>query len=101
MTAYWIGASGARCRFDAYDEHAPLTAIGCVYIWNMSAAGNHGAVYVGETADLVERLKDHRKERCIQEHGATYIHVLEEANPIQRQEIERDLIEQHDPPCNG
>jgi hypothetical protein len=61
----------------------------------------HKVIYVGETGDLSSRFTDHHKQTCIDRNGATHICVRREEGDAARLAIEKDLVDNYNPPCNG
>jgi excinuclease UvrABC nuclease subunit len=59
-------------------------------------------LYIGMATDLAQRLNlGHRKHwEAVQRLGATHVHVRFERFRINRKLIERQLIEEFDPPVN-
>jgi len=62
---------------------------------------NHTNLYIGQTSDLSTRFDDHHKESCFLNKNANCKSIYAESNDAKRLEIESDLIEALDPPCNG
>lgn len=64
--------------------------------------GQNEPIYVGQTANLAERIGDHRGDRfhCMHRHGPVAIWFEEIANQAQRLRREAELILQYAPPCN-
>lgn len=59
--------------------------------------------YIGETGDYSTRgYSNHQKRRCIENHSCNEfgIHLLS-VSEKERLEIETDLINTNNPPCNG
>ena len=100
------GESGHSYTFNIYPWGTDFKPLGAVYaVTKRAPAQNggytHSVLYVGETGDLSERFADHHKSDCFQRQNANCINILQEANPNTRLHIEADLIEKHQPHCNG
>lgn len=100
------GASGATYSFDVYPADANWAEnIACVYYVSKrtekpGGGGSHTAIYVGETEDLKDRHADHHKQKCFEKHGYNCISIHHEKSAKARLQIEEDLREAYDPPCN-
>ena len=101
-----VGASGKRYVFTIYRYGQTFRPGGAVYVVtkaerNGNGGVTHSVLYVGETGHLSERFDDHHKAGCFQRNRANRICVrMESASPTRRR-IEKDLIEQYGPTCNG
>lgn len=100
------GKSGQEYAFDVYPSDANFNdGIACVYYVSkrtekQDGGGDHEAIYVGETGDLVDRFGNHHKQMCFDGHDYNAISIHKEANEDRRTDIEDDLIEAINPPCN-
>jgi hypothetical protein len=58
-------------------------------------------VFIGQTADLGTLLQRYRSEECVQDSGATHIHV-HPGWPDESRRVEevQDLVEEWNPVCN-
>ncbi len=100
------GASGKKYTFTVYAWGTEFKSLGGVYAVsraesNQRGGQTHNVIYVGQTGDLSERFDDHHKAACFQKHSANRICVMVEGNEQTRLAIERDLIANYNPPCNG
>lgn len=100
------GASGKQYAFNVYPIDQKFNDIGAVYYFSHRSAKpgdthSHRAVYIGQSGDLSTRFDSHHKENCITSCDANCISVHQDGNEQSRMAKERDLIEKHDPPCNG
>ncbi len=100
------GASGAEYEFNVYSFGTEFNSISSVYYISkrtvgQDGTGSHLKIYIGETEDIVDRFSQHHKQKCFENHGANCISVHQEKNEQRRREIEQDLIDAYDPPCNG
>lgn len=100
------GKSGTEYEFDVYklntlfkDDYA---AVYCITKREQNKPGSHShtMIYVGETGELGNRLDNHHKQRCFEQHNANCVCVLGEPNEQTRLKIEADLIANYDPDCN-
>jgi predicted site-specific integrase-resolvase len=62
---------------------------------------SHTRIYVGQTEDLSTRFDNHHKEACFDKHNKNCVCVHGEEDEDTRLEIEKDLIDKYDPPCNA
>lgn len=100
------GASGTKYSFNIYPYGTNFKEIGAVYSISKRTAksdgsGTHTQIYIGQTNNLSERFDDHHKKSCFKRHNANCHSIHQESNENKRLEIEKDLINAYDPPCNG
>ena len=94
-TCEWKGKSGRVYLYWIHPIGQVFEPVPGNYIFAKATAPGHWVpVYIGETKDLSERFDDHHKMPCIEERGATHIHVH-----VNNEEA--DLIANYNPPCNG
>jgi excinuclease UvrABC nuclease subunit len=91
------GISGTTHTFTRYPLNTSFTAVGGVYL----ILKQDNLLYVGQTGDLSARFNDHHKEACWTRHGADGMAVIGVSLERDRLRIEKDLIDNYDPPCNG
>ena len=88
-----------------YSIDTSFNSVGAVYFITKrskdNGGHNHTRIYVGETGDLSTRFDDHHKAGCFNEHDANCICVYQEESESKRLKIEKDLIDNYNPPCNG
>jgi hypothetical protein len=101
-----IGASGQEYSFDVYPSDTDWNDnIACVYYVSKrtrrsNSSGNHTKIYVGETDDIKDRFSSHHKMSCFESHRYNAISILQESGRQKRLDIESDLIDALQPPCN-
>lgn len=96
------GASGASYPFSVYPWGTPFQRFGAVYSVLRQRPDNHyDILYIGQTADMSERLDYHHKDACFRANGRTHIGVHPEPSDVRRLAIETDLIRGNRTPCNG
>ena len=105
-TITFKGKSGNEYSFNAYPIDTEFKAIGTVYFITKrtekaDGTGTHTRIYVGQTEDLSERFDNHHKQDCFDRNNANCICIYSESDEDQRLEIEADLIDNYNPPCNG
>ena len=61
---------------------------------------SHTTLYIGETENLNARFTSHHKESCFAKSGYNAVSIHPEPDPQSTLEIEEDLVDQLDPPCN-
>ena len=89
--------SGKQYTFNVYASSTSYIDTGGIYI---NPAGNYSVIYVGETRSMKDRIPDHEKWDCAENHGVDSMCVLWETNLLTRLAIEQDLIQAYDSPCN-
>jgi len=101
------GKSGTKYTFWVYSRDTRFKE-GCGGVYfvtrrELGGAGNysHTRVYVGQTEDLSTRFDNHHKEMCFNGQRANCVCVLPIADEGRRLSIEKDLIDNYHPPCNG
>jgi len=62
---------------------------------------SHTRIYVGQTEDLSTRFDNHHKQACFDKHKKNCVCVHREDDEDTRLDIEQDLIDNYEPPCNG
>ena len=88
------GSSDIRIGDANVPEHLPVASD--------SAGGNsYTAIYVGQTEDLKERLGNHHKQGCFDQHNYNAVSVHRQKSSSRLIEIEADLVEALKPPCNA
>ena len=98
----WTGASGKQYQYSIYEKGTTFKAIPGNYVFAKRIDANRWqAIYVGQTSNLSERFDDHHKKPCIDRHGATHIHVHRNDDDQARLDEEREIIQYHQPLCNG
>lgn len=103
------GESETKYEFKVYDFGASFKeGIAAVYAVTKATKSTkkkgshtHETLYIGETEDIKERLKDHHKKKCFTDNSANRICIHKESGSKKRLDIEADLIESYDPICNG
>lgn len=100
------GASGTKYEFNVYPFDTDFNQISTVYYVskrsvNKDGTGSHAKIYIGETENIVDRFSQHHKQNCFENNAANCISVHQEKIERRRLEIEQDLIDAYDPPCNG
>ena len=100
-TCDWAGY-----KFYVHDpDNTEWYAVGGIYIFAGIARfspqdSTWGAYYIGSTKDFSDRLPNHEKWAKAHRLGATHVHSMRESDVHRRREIERDLIDEFDPPVN-
>lgn len=102
--ATFEGKSGTKYGFSVYTLDTSFKNIGGVYIFShrsvSNGKGTHAFKYIGETGDLGERIANHEKWPCVKRNGANAICTHAEANAKKRLDIETDLRNGGQTPCN-
>lgn len=102
-TVTLTGASGKQyVAVDVYPRYSSWNSVAGVYlILRKLASGRYDTLYVGETDDLAERIANHHKMSCFEQHGWTHLAFLSEGNARTRLIIEADILRGYRWPCNG
>ena len=100
------GVSGNEYKFNVYPLNTDFKSIGGIYyiskrIVKENGIGSHSKLYIGQTEDLSERFDNHHKWDCFEENSANAISIYREESKDERLGIEKDLIDNYEPPCNG
>ena len=103
----WYGYSGAAYEYN----DTPITfggtggplgdSIPANYIFSRLVNGEYRAIYIGETKNLLERIRSHEKMPCIRANEATHFHYHYNSDEYKRLYEEKDLTERYRPSCNG
>lgn len=99
----WEGQSGTKYRYWIYPIDQGFDETPANYIYAKEVEPNRWRpIYIGETGDLSERpLDTHHKKDCIEQNGATHIHVhTSSGDAAVRQAEEADLTAKWNPVCN-
>jgi hypothetical protein len=99
---YWKDKSGITHRFWIYRRgtrfNEPCPGI---YIYARETSPHKWIpIYIGQTENVNVRLTNLEQQKCLDQNGATHIHVSIVTNEKSRLAIENDLIEQWKPVCN-
>ncbi|MYE34668.1 MAG: GIY-YIG nuclease family protein [Gemmatimonadales bacterium] len=86
--------------FNVHSPDSSFPARGGVYVFDKGYEFNKKAYYVGQTSNLRDRLSGHEKWDDAEDLGATHIHIRLEAIESTRLRIEREIIDEYDPPLN-
>ena len=102
LKIYWKDKSGTRRRFWIYPRgtkfNEPCPGI---YIYARETSPHKWIpIYIGQTENVNVRLTNHEQQECVDENGATHIHVSIITNEKSRLAIEKALIQQWKPVCN-
>ena len=99
---YWKDKSGSSHRFWIYPRgtkfNEPCPGI---YIYARETSPHKWVpIYIGQTENVNVRLANHEQRECVDQNGATHIHVSIITDEKSRFTLEKDLIEQWKPVCN-
>ena len=102
LEIYWKDKSGTSHRFWIYPRgtrfNEPCPGI---YIYAREASPHKWMpIYIGQTENVNVRLSSHEQQECVDQNGATHIHVSIITDDKSRLAIEKDLIQQWKPVCN-
>ena len=99
---YWKDKSGTSHRFWIYPRgtkfNEPCPGI---YIYARETSPHKWIpIYIEQTENVNVRLANHEQRECVDQNGATHIHVSIITDEKSRFTLEKDLIEQWKPVCN-
>lgn len=102
LLIYWKDKSGTSHRFWIYPRgtkfNEPCPGI---YIYARETSPHKWIpIYIGQAENVNVRLTNHEQQECVDENGATHIHVSIVTGEKSRLAIEKDLIQQWKPVCN-
>lgn len=91
-------------RFDVYDPASVVkwSPTGGVYLFAAQSdpPGRWRVLYVGQTDSFALRLRNHPKWDGAHFAGATHVHVMSVPDRRHRQDLERRIIRELQPPMN-
>ena len=102
----FTGESGQDYTFLPVAIGESLSTMPCLYVAMKEvkdAPSNWEAIYFGETGNLRQRFRNHKKVPCMKEHGATHIGLCFDTNMVaedKRKAAEADLLARIATPCN-
>ncbi len=99
-TVTFTGASGKTYTFTAYTLDTTFNEVGAVYIFTKQENRAYTPLYIGRTNNLKQRISNHEKWPCVRRYGVNSICVLVESSALSRLQIESDLLDMGNPPCN-
>jgi len=101
-TMKWEGRSGKKYQYWVYKVGTKFkTSPGNFIFARETKPLTFAPVYIGQTNDISERFDGHPKMPCIQENGATHIHIHSNTRgEAARLAEEADLISMWNPACN-
>lgn len=101
-TVHWEGSHGLVYEYGVYEIGTNFKPLPANYIYAQFLPGRGWRpVYIGQTTNLRDRVRQHHKIQCIQEQGAAYIHAHLTPTTEERCAEERDLLERWEPICNA
>lgn len=101
------GKSRTKYSFEVYSLNANFkNNISAVYVVTYRYKDDknnfkHKIIYIGQTENLKERHSSHHKADCFSRLNANCLCVKEVNSEEERLKIERDLINEKNPPCNN
>ena len=97
-------AGGEEYAFNVYSIDTQFNDISAVYMFTKrtvsNGKGSHFVLYIGETGELGERIKNHEKWPCVIEQGCNCICVHSVNGKESRKAIETAFLDEHETPCN-
>ena len=101
QTCSWPIGNGESLTFTVYDQNKNWNKIAGLYIFSyMGVNGSWLPLYVGQTDDFAARLPTHERLNEAVRLGATHIHTLVVSKQIERNNLEKRLIQHLQPNLN-
>ena len=105
-TMKFKGSSGKSYSFVVYPFDTSFKQVAAIYVVSRRYKSNNGShshdtLYIGQTDNLPERFGGHHKAYCFENHNANAICIHQAGSKQARLNIESDLLENHNPVCNG
>ncbi len=94
-----VGASGTSYAFKAYPKNSSWNAVAGNYAILRQVSGGT-VVYVGESANLRDRMACHHRQPCFDRNAWTHLAFRGEGSAVRRLAIESDLMAKYKPTCN-
>lgn len=95
-TVFW-----SMYAFTVHGPYDDFPSKSGVYVFDKGSSADKKAYYVGESGDLADRLDNHEKWPAAARLGATHIHIrLVPEGEAARKGMEKELIDEYDPPLN-
>ena len=103
LLIYWKDKSGTSHRFWIYPRGTKfIEPCPGIYIYAKETSPHKWIpIYIGQTENVNVGLTNHEQQACVDQNGATHIHVSIITDKKSRFTIEKDLIEQWKPVCNS
>lgn len=102
--AMFVGASGAKYRFEAFTLDSKFENIGAVYIFKKrtekDGRGVQSFLYVGQTREMEDAMFRHEKWSCLELNGVNCVCVHVDEDQASRLNKEKDLLQANNTPCN-
>ena len=92
--------------FEVYTTNTVFNSVGAVYILSKRTPGSDGTyrhtfLYIGETHSLKDRIPNHEKWHCAENHGVNCICVHQDNDANSRRHKELDLLSINKTLCNA
>lgn len=100
------GKSGNKYKFDVYPFDSELENKNCVYVisnryLNDDNKFTHKIIYIDSSNDVIQTKNNLKENKCIIEKDPNCFSVCIENVEEKRIQIEKDLKEYYNPPCNN
>jgi excinuclease UvrABC nuclease subunit len=96
----WPLGNRESLEFEVYDRNDTWNDVPGLYIFSYVAEGYWRALYVGQAESFRARLPNHERLPEAVQRGATHIHAMVVPQQSDRDEWERMLIQNLQPPMN-
>ena len=96
----WPLGNGQVLQFDVYDRNEGWNDVPGLYIFSYAKVSSWYALYVGQAESFSTRLPNHERLNEAVRNGATHIHALVVRQQSMRDQWERMLIQNLQPPLN-
>lgn len=92
--------SGVNLAFEAHPHQSSWNHVGGVYAFAHTSAAGWQVHYVGQTNSFANRIPNHETWPSARRLGATHVLVTVITSAPMRDQVERELIRQWQPPLN-
>lgn len=96
---WFNGKDGSDYLFEVFPRDQAFNPVSAVYAFLTEPDGNGKVLYIGQTENLKTRFYDHHKWDEAICRGFKYIAVYQ-CSLLMLDYVERNLIQEYDPPCN-
>jgi hypothetical protein len=88
--------------FNLSETFEPIQAVFIISkrITDKRKRGHHSLICIGQTSSVIDEIKKHRKNRCLQKNAANTISILREESEEKRLKIADDLRAAHSISCS-
>lgn len=96
----FTGRDGKRYTFDVYPHNIRVNDGPALYAFLKKLENRYFVLYIGQTTDLSERLKNHHKWDEAERLGFKYLAICRDVQARNLEADEANLIQKYLPRCN-